>query len=48
MIELKLKWDNMSQWLLERFNTMFCVTRDTPEGSIKNKYWVETREWDKE
>lgn len=47
MIELKLKWDNMSHWLIERFNVMFNVEKDKPEGKIKNKYWVETREWDK-
>ncbi len=47
MINLKLEWDKMSQWLIERFNIMFHVDNGKPDGSIKNKFWVETREWDK-
>lgn len=34
-------------WLLERADVMFNVNRNQPEGRLKNKYWVETREWDK-
>ncbi len=48
MINLKLEWDKMSQWLIERFNIMFHVDNGKPDGSIKNKFWVETREWDKD
>ncbi len=47
MINLKLEWDKMSQWLIERFNIMFNVDNGKPDGNIKNKFWVETREWDK-
>ncbi len=46
MINLKLEWDKMSQWLIERFNIMFHVDNGKPDGIIKNKFWVETREWD--
>lgn len=38
----------MSTWLCERFDVLFSVKRDTPEGKIKNRFWVETREWDKD
>lgn len=34
-------------WLLERWDVMFQVKNNLPEGDIKNKWWVETREWDK-
>ncbi len=46
MINLKLEWDKMSHWLIERFNVMFNVDNGKPDGIIKNKFWVETREWD--
>lgn len=33
-------------WLLERWDVMSQVNSNLPEGKIKNKWWVETREWD--
>lgn len=41
-------YNNSKTWLLERANHLYNVYNNLPKGEIKNKFWVEDREWDEE
>ena len=32
-------------WLLERFNVLYHVVNNKPDGVVANKFWVEDEEW---
>ncbi|CAM0054278.1 hypothetical protein VPH184E373B_0184 [Vibrio phage 184E37-3b] len=46
MSELNYLYNLSREWLLERWDAMFRVEQDKPEGEIKCKWWVERRERD--
>ena len=47
MSELNYLYNLSREWLLERWDVMFRVEQDKPEGEIKCKWWVERQERDK-
>ena len=47
MSELSYLYNLSREWLLERWDIMFRVDQDKPEGEVKCKWWVERQEWDK-
>ncbi|AGN51623.1 hypothetical protein VPLG_00184 [Vibrio phage eugene 12A10] len=47
MSELSYLYSLSREWLLERWDVMFRVEQDKPEGEIKCKWWIERQEWDK-